>query len=116
MNEKNKAPKLVGLPSQPDDTPIAEIEPRYRLGTLIRRYRVNAEKSLREMAEYLDVSPVVLGEVERGLAILQAGKLQEVAAFLKVRYDPLLEAARDWHGAIWAEQKKAGVKLTDMKT
>jgi len=113
---EDKKPKLVGLPSQSDDTPIADIPPRQRLGTLIRRYRVNAEKGLRETAEFLDVSPILLGEVERGLAILQAGRLQELAGFLKVRYEPLLEAARVWHQAIWNEQQKAGVQLTDMKT
>jgi transcriptional regulator with XRE-family HTH domain len=117
VTESNeKKANLVGLPSCQDDTPIADIEPRRRLGTLIRRYRVNASRSLRDMAKHLDLSPTMLGEVERGLAVLQAGQLQEVAAYLKVRYDPLLDAARDWHRAIWEAKGKAGVQLADMKT
>jgi transcriptional regulator with XRE-family HTH domain len=86
------------------------------LGTLIRRYRVNASKSLREIADHMEMSAVMFGEVERGLGILQAGQLQEVAAFLNVRYEPLLEAARDWHKALWDEKEQKGVQLTDMTT
>jgi len=35
---------------------------------------------------------------------------------LNVRYDPLLDAARAWHQAIWDEKGKSGVQLTDMTT
>ena len=112
----NSSPKVVGL-QPPPEKPIAEIEPRYRLGIMIRRFRVNAGKGLTETAEHLELSPVVFGEVERGMATLPAGKLQELAAYLKVRYEPLLDAARDWHNAIWEEQdKEGGVKLAEMTT
>ena len=98
-------------------TPISQMEPRKRLGELLRRHRASAGKSLHDVAEHLDLSEVVLGEVENGMATLPAGKLQELAGYLKVRYDPLLEAARDWHNAVWQEQNKGGgVRLAEMTT
>lgn len=115
-NGNNGKPTVVGL-QQPPEKPIAEIEPRYRLGIMIRRFRVNAGKGLTETAEHLEMSKVVLGEVERGMATMAAGKLQELARYLNVRYDPLLEAARDWHNAVWEEQdKEGGVQLAEMTT
>lgn len=98
-----------------DDTPPAEMPPKERLGRLIRRYRVAAGKGLNEVASHLNLSNVVLGEVERGLASLQAAQLQELAAFLDVRYEPLLNAARDWNRAVWEGQGKGGVRLVDTK-
>lgn len=115
--KENSKPTVVGLPNNPDNAPISDIEPRQRLGTLIRRFRNNAGKSLRELAEHLDVSEFVLDEVEKGILVLGAAQLQEVAGFLAVRYDPLLEAARDWHAAVWSEEdKKGGVQLSEMTT
>lgn len=107
-------PKVVEMPSS--DKPVAEIDPRQRLGTLIQRYRINAGKSLEGLGACLDVPPTILSEVEKGLATLQAGQLQQAARFLGVRYEPLLDAARDWHNALWEEKGEQGVTLAEMTT
>lgn len=107
---------VIKLRQFEDNKPIAEIEHKLRLGTLIRRYRVQSGKSLRDVSDVLDITPTVLGEVERGLAVLQAGKLQDLARYLDVRYEPLLDATRDWHGAVWNDEDDGkGVVLSDMK-
>lgn len=98
-----------------DEKPIDEVEPRQRLGTLLRRYRAQASPpiELGELAEHLGVPQVNLGEVERGLASLKAEQLQKAADYLKVRYAPLLEAARDWNRAVFEERGRGGVELTE---
>lgn len=100
---------------EPDDQPVAEMEPKQRLGVLLRRYRHAADKSLEETAKHLNTSPITLGEVEKGLAALTAAQLQELAAYLKVRYEPLLEAAKDWSRAIWDKTGKEAVKLESIE-
>ena len=97
--------------------PIAEHPPRERLGTLVTRYRNAAGKTPEDVAEHLGVTEFVLSEVERFGLTLSAGQLQSLAAYLKIRYEPLLDAARDWHRAIWEESgKKGGVQLSGMTT
>lgn len=93
--------------------PIEEIEPKLRLGRLIRRYRLAAEKSLRDLAQHLGVPEVAMGEVERGLAMLKAEQLQAIAEHLKVRYEPLLMAARDWNRAVFETHGHGGVQLSE---
>lgn len=97
----------------PDVKPFEEIEPRLRLGAMIRRYRVQAGMSLGGLAEKLDMPKVNLSEVERGLASLKAEKLKQVAEALRVLYEPLLIAARDWNRAVFEERGQGGVELTD---
>jgi transcriptional regulator with XRE-family HTH domain len=107
--------KVVDFPG--NETPIAEVPARERLGTLLARYRVAATKTMLETAEHLGLTEHALGEVERGLGTLSAGQLQAIASFLGVRYEPLLDAARDFHQAIWKDGgNKGGVQLSEMST
>lgn len=99
------------------ETPIAELPARERLGTLISRYRIQAGKSTADVAEALGLTETIIIEVERHMATLPAGALQRLAADLNVLYPPLLDAARDWHRAVWKESgKTGGVQLADMTT
>jgi transcriptional regulator with XRE-family HTH domain len=100
----------------PEQKPIAETPPRERLGILVARYRTAATKTVEETAANLGVSEHALAEVERHQGTLSAGQLQAMAAFLSVRYEPLLDAARDWHRAVWAADKAPGVQLESMTT
>jgi transcriptional regulator with XRE-family HTH domain len=108
--------KVIGL-DPPATKPIAEYAPRERLGVLLVRYRTAAGKSVSEAAEHLSITDHMLEEVERHALTLSAAQLQSLAAFYVVRFDLLLDAARDWHKAVWEEQgKKGGVQLSSMTT
>ena len=106
--------EVVTMP-EPDTRPIAEIPSGERLGTLVKRYRLNAKKTVSEAAAHLEIHPNVIDSVEKFMAPLNASQLQELAMFLGVRFDPFLDAARDFHRAIWQRQnKEGGVQLTEM--
>jgi len=112
MTDEMKVVDLTGATK-----PIAEHPARERLGTLVARYRNAAGKTTGEVAEHLGVTELVIAEVERFGITLSAGQLQNLAVYLNVRYEPLLDAARDWHKAIWEEGgKKGGVQLASMTT
>lgn len=97
--------------------PIATIPPRERLGVLVARYRTAAGMTTTDLAERLGVSEAILLDVERHQLTLSAGMLQSAAAAMGVRYEPLLDAARDWHRAVWAESGQShGVQLESMTT
>jgi len=97
--------------------PIATVQPRERLGVLIVRYRTAAGLTVGDLAERLGVSESVLADVERHQLTLSAGALQLAAAAMGVRYEPLLDAARDWHRAVWeGNGSSGGVQLESMTT
>lgn len=97
--------------------PIATVPPRERLGTLMARYRNAAAMTVTGLAGRLGTTEGVLAEVERFQITLPAGTLQAAAAAMGVRYEPLLDAARDWHRAIWeGDGKGQGVQLESMTT
>lgn len=113
MNEEANVVQM----QQTGERAIAEYPPNERLGRLITRYRVAANKTLPETAEHLGVADTILGEVEHHMLALSAGMLQSLASYLGVRYEPLLDAARDWHKAAWDKDgKKGGVQLATMTT
>ncbi len=83
------------------EQPIDEIPPKRRLGILIRRARVRAEKGLAEVAEVLGISQVTLGEVERGNIPMKLEHIQQIAILLRCDDRPLIDAARDFHTEVW---------------
>lgn len=108
--------KVIGL-DPPPDKPIAEYAPRERLGVLLTRYRTNAKKTVSEAAEHIGTTEHVLTEVERHVITLNAGQLQGLAGFYGVRFEPLLDAARDWHKAVWeAGGRRGGIQLETITT
>lgn len=88
------------ITSEPE-VPVDQVPARHRLGLLIRRARVRAEKSLKEVAEIVGVSLVQLGEVERGLIPIGTEHLRAIADLTRADYDELVQAARDFHTAVW---------------
>lgn len=102
-------------PVQGDNgTPIEEIEPRLRLGHLIRRHLDTSFKSVSWLAEAIEVPESALNDVMRGMSTLKAEKLKAVADALGMRYDPFLLAARDWNRAVFEEQGRGGVQLSEV--
>jgi transcriptional regulator with XRE-family HTH domain len=57
---------------------------RVALGTLLRRRREEAERSLAELAEAAEVSPAYLSEIERGLKDISSERLLAVARALRL--------------------------------
>jgi len=97
--------------------PIATIPTRERLGVLMVRYRTAAGMTSADLAERLGVSEAIVLDVERHQLTMSAGMLQSAAAAMGVRYEPLLDAARDWHRAVWEKSGRAnGVQLESMTT
>ena len=109
--------EIQQLPVEEVDTstPLEEIEPKMRLGTLVRRYRIAARKTTAEVAEHLCVLETMVVDLERGMVSMQAEQLQSLAAFLGVLFEPFLYAARDWNRAVFADSGTEVVKLTDME-
>ena len=68
---------------------------RVALGTLLRRRRQEAERSLTELAEAAELSPAYLSEVERGLKDVSMERLLAIARALEVPVaDLYLDLAR----------------------
>ena len=68
---------------------------RVALGTLLRRRRQDAERSLTELAEAAELSPAYLSEVERGLKDVSMERLLAIARALEVPVaDLYLDLAR----------------------
>lgn len=107
------SPEVVDMPET--NKPIIEIPAAERLGTLVKRYRLNAKKSVQETATFMELTPAVIENVEAFRAPMSADQLQELAVFLNVRFEPLLDAASDFHRAIWQKQgRTSGVQLAEM--
>lgn len=71
-----------------------------RFGELLRKLRMDANRSLGELARHLGVSVVYLSDVERGRrAPLAFPKIIETATFLNVRPLPLFKAAAQHRGS-----------------
>lgn len=85
--------------------------PKHKLGSMLNRYRCNAGLSLEDAAEKIGISPVNLAEVEAGNATMKAEFLQKAAEVYGVLYEPILEAARDWNRAVFADG--GGVELSE---
>ena len=108
--------EVVNMP-EPDNRPILEIPSGERLGTLVKRYRVNAKKTISEVAAHMEVAPNVIENVEMFRAPMSADQLQEMALFLGVRFEPFLDASRDFHRAIWQKQNAGdGLQLAEMSS
>jgi|GEM_PF-1048502 len=119
MTEKSKSEgqdfvKVLTTPQQ--EKPILEIPPRMRLGTLIRRARIRAKKSLQEMADVLSedgFTPVVLGEVERGKRPVSWDQVDSICHYLDVNPEIFHQALMQFHHEIWSGQKVAKVVLEE---
>lgn len=71
-----------------------------RFGELLRKVRVDAQRSLGEVARHLGVSVVYLSDVERGRrGPLSLQKIIDAASFLGVRPLPLLKSAAQHRGS-----------------
>lgn len=84
-----------------DDMPIEEVEPRLRLGTLVRRARMAAGMKLNRVADDLGITNVMLGQVERGLVPFSVDQMKAFALLTMCEYAPLFEASRAFHVSIW---------------
>lgn len=107
--------EVVNMP-EPDNRPILEIPSGERLGTLVKRYRVHAKKTISDVAVHLEVAPGVIDNVEHFRSPMNADQLQELALFFNVRFEPLLDASRDFHRSIWqkANGDGGGFQLSEM--
>jgi transcriptional regulator with XRE-family HTH domain len=106
--------EILTIPKS-EHRPIAEIPAIERLGTLVKRFRLNAKKTVEETAARLEISDVAFRAVETFAAPLSVDQLRELTAFLNVRFEPFLDAARDFHRGIWEKQGRTdGVQLSEM--
>jgi len=111
MKEDEKTnPVLTVLPTPKNEKPIEEVPPKLRFGVLVRRGRIRRKLSLREAAQVLieppiegekDSRAVILGELERGTRPPTEELADVVASTLRMDRDELLQAAKDWHEALW---------------
>src|SRR5712691_5440767 len=81
---------------------------RVALGTLLRRRREEAERSLSELAEAAELSPAYLSEVERGLKDVSSERLVAIARALEVPVaDLYLDLARALGSHAAKEQRRS---------
>lgn len=118
-DEETGGLRLV-LSVPPPERPIMKIASRLRLGTLIRRARVKAEKSPGDLARLLGISNVLLAQVERGMLPLGTDALRMIADDLRCDYEALVEASREFQLAIFTPTEgvtvdgiKGEARLTD---
>lgn len=80
----------------------------------MRRARLKAKRNLRETAEVLEVTHVVLGEIERGRRPLSWEQVETLCQYLDVPDPERLHAAlTQFHHEIWSGQKGPGVILEE---
>lgn len=80
----------------------------------MRRARLRAKRNIRETAEALEVSHVVLGEIERGRRPLSWEQVETLCQYLDVPNPELWHAAlTQFHHEIWSGQKGPGVILEE---
>jgi len=87
---------------------------------------VRAGKSLRELANHVgdDITqagkdgftPVVLGEIERGLRPADQEQIRLICECLDINDAPLIEAAQQWHDAMWGREQRADSRLVPVGT
>jgi len=94
------------------ELPIDQIDPRLRLGTMIRRARVRAKKGLREVSEILDISLIHLGQVERGLVTMGTAHLEQIASLTGCDYLSLVNASRDFQLSLWGPKGSLGGEMS----
>lgn len=93
-----------------------EVEPIRKLGQEIRTSRVESDMSLRDLAQKMDVSPVFMSEVERGVAVLDAEQIADVSAILGADHSRLLKHAQEWHREMWKQSNKGeGFQLSSIE-
>lgn len=81
---------------------------------MIRRARLKAGKNLRETAEALEVTHVVLGEMERGRRPCSWEQVEVLCEYLDVPNPEMLHAAlTQFHHDIWSGQKGPKVILEE---
>lgn len=83
------------------DLPISMVEPRLRLGTLIRRARASSGTKLEDIADVIGLPASHVMQVENGNLPLSAEKLQQIATMTKCDYESLIAASRDFQASIW---------------
>jgi hypothetical protein len=74
---------------------------------------LKAKKSLRDTAEALEVTHVVLGEMERGRRPMSWDQVEIIALYLDTQEPPLHAALTQFHHAIWSGQKGPRVLLEE---
>jgi len=112
MTEKSdNALTLLEGGRKSDMTPLAEFPPKSRFGVLIRRARNEQKRSLRDVAVVAldppvegekDHRSVIYGELERGKRPPSEDVINAVLEVLDLDRELLLQAARDWHEAVWS--------------
>src|SRR2546427_11023714 len=81
---------------------------RVALGSLLRRRREEAERSLSELAEAAELSPAYLSELERGLKDVSSERLVAIARALEVPVAELyLDLARSLGSQAAREQRRS---------
>lgn len=84
-----------------DDLPIEQVDPRRRLGSLVRRARMTAGMTLNRVADDIGITNVTLGKIERGLIPFEIDQMKMFALLTRCDYASLLEASRAFHTSIW---------------
>ena len=81
---------------------------RVALGSLLRRRREEAERSLSELADAAELSPAYLSELERGLKDVSSERLVAIARALEVPVAELyLDLARSLGSRAAGEQRRS---------
>ncbi len=113
-SEDETVPKLKLL-EKPEEVPIDQVEPKHRLGTMIRRARIKREMSLRDLAEATSMDLVMLGEIERGRRPATQAHVQAISEAMKMHEGPLMAAAQLWHKEHWKGNHELTLEPNGMK-
>lgn len=108
--------KLSVISKGDREAPINDLPPQERLGAAIRRGRVKAAMSRQQLAERLGLPLKVMSEIESGRMVASADQIHEISGVLNLSAHMLLEAATEWHRAVWGKDESSGggVKLDEI--
>lgn len=88
--------------AQPE-IPVEHVEPRLRLGTLIRRARASSGTKLEDLAETIGMSPATVMQIENGNLTIAVEKLQQIAVVTGCDFQALVNASRDFQTALFSD-------------
>jgi len=97
------------------EVPIEELDPKSRLGTMIRRARRKRGLSLRDLGAATSMDLVMLGEIERGRRPATQAHIEAIAEAMEMHPQPLMEAAQLWHREHWRGGPEVTLEPNGMK-
>jgi len=100
-----------------DETPIEDLPARMRFGTLLRRERIKAGKTIQGLSALTEIHESTIADAERGNIPLSADETIALCQAIGCKQGMLLDLAVEYNHDLWktAEEGEPGFVATEMQ-